>query len=340
MYVLGIESSCDETAVAIYHSESGLLAHVIHSQIATHARYGGVVPELASRDHVRHIVALIDEALAQAHLSKFDLNAIAYTAGPGLIGALLVGASFAKSFAYGLQIPAIAVHHLEAHLLAAILDNPEIHFPFLALLVSGGHTQLIHARALGDYVLLGETLDDAVGEAFDKTAKCMGLPYPGGPHIAHLADSDAVSLPIFPDFPRPMLDRPGLMFSFSGLKTHALRVWQSSAQDLSAKIAISRAFQAAIVDIFRTKCARALNETGLNQLVIAGGVGANRALRSALVEMGARQNVQVSFPRSEFCTDNGAMVAYAGFLHLNEGQQDPSLAIQAKARWPLMSAIS
>lgn len=340
MYVLGIESSCDETAIAIYHQAQGLLAHVIHSQIATHARYGGVVPELASRDHIQHVVALVDEALRQAELSKHDLNAVAYTAGPGLIGALLVGASFAKSFAYGLQIPAIAVHHLEAHLLAAMLDNPDIHFPFLALLVSGGHTQLIHARALGDYVLLGDTLDDAVGEAFDKTAKCMGLPYPGGPHIARLADLKVTSMDALPPFPRPMLDKPGLMFSFSGLKTHALRAWQSSRQDDAARADISRAFQEAIVDIFRAKCARALEETGLNQLVIAGGVGANRALRSALMDMSKQYNAKVSFPRSEFCTDNGAMVAYAGFLHLNAGEKDASLAIQAKARWPLMSPTS
>ncbi len=337
MYVLGIESSCDEAAVAIYHEQSGLLAHTIHSQIATHQCYGGVVPELASRDHVTHMVRLVDEVLHQAHLKKEALTAVAYTAGPGLIGALLVGASFAKSFAYALGIPAIAVHHLEAHLLAAMLDNSAIQFPFLTLLVSGGHTQLIHARSLGAYVLLGETLDDAVGEAFDKTAKCMGLPYPGGPQIASLADAWTDNMMAFPPFPRPMLNKPGLMFSFSGLKTHALYAWQDSQQDDAAKIAISRGFQDAIVDVFRVKCARALQETGLTQLVVAGGVGANRALRAALITLGASLKVSVDFPRPEFCTDNGAMVAYTGFLHLQAAQQDTSLSIVAKARWPFTS---
>jgi N6-L-threonylcarbamoyladenine synthase len=314
MIVLGIESSCDETAVAIYDEHQGLVAHCLHSQIQTHQRYGGVVPELASRDHVYHMLPLVEEALDKAGVVKHALDAVAYTAGPGLIGALLVGASFAKSFAYALSVPAIAVHHLEGHLLAAMLDDATIQFPFLTLLVSGGHTQFIHARALGDYILLGETLDDAVGEAFDKTAKCMGLPYPGGPRIASLADAWSSDMDAIPAFPRPMLDRPNLMLSFSGLKTHE-----------------------AVVDVFRSKCKRALQETGLARLVVAGGVGANRALREALLELGKNLKVNVSFPRSEFCTDNGAMIAYTGFLHLKAGRRDDDLSIVAKARWPFTS---
>lgn len=338
MYVLGIESSCDETAVAVYHEHKGLLAHQIHSQIQTHQRYGGVVPELASRNHIHHLIPLVENALCEAKLEKHALSAVAYTAGPGLIGALLVGASFAKSFAYALGVPAIAVHHLEAHLLAAMLDDPTIRFPFLTLLVSGGHTQLIHARGLGDYVLLGETLDDAVGEAFDKTAKCMGLPYPGGPEIAALAEAWGPAIGELPSFPRPMLDRPGLMLSFSGLKTHALYAWQASAQDDASKKTIARAFQDAVVDVFRVKCVRALQETQLTRLVVAGGVGANRALRSALLSLGESLHVDVSFPRPAFCTDNGAMIAYTGFLHLKAGHHDDSLAINAKARWPFTSS--
>lgn len=340
MYVLGIESSCDETAVAIYHEQRGLIAHQVHSQIKTHQPYGGVVPELASRNHIHYLIPLVERALVEAQIKKESLHAVAYTAGPGLIGALLVGASFAKSFAYGLGIPAIAVHHLEAHLLAAMLDNPEMSFPFLTLLVSGGHTQFIQARGLGDYVLLGETLDDAVGEAFDKTAKCMGLAYPGGPEIAALADAWTPEIGALAPFPRPMLDKPGLMFSFSGLKTHALYAWQASAQDQLSRIRIAQAFQEAVVDVFRVKCTRALQETGLKRLVVAGGVGANRALRSALLALGSSLNVEICFPRPSFCTDNGAMVAYTGFLHLKMGHQDTSLAIAAKARWPLEALTS
>ena len=334
MRVLGIESSCDDTGVAVYSARDGLLAHVLHSQVTTHRQFGGVVPELASRDHVTWLVPLVDEALALAHLDKQHLDAIAYTAGPGLVGALLVGASFAKSLAYALQIPAVAVHHLEAHVLAAQLDAPQLQFPFTALLVSGGHTQLIDARGLGDYRLLGETLDDAVGEAFDKTAKCMGLAYPGGPLLAALADR-AFSGVDLPRFPRPMLDRPGLDFSFSGLKTHALGVWQKSLQRDVDRVAIARAFQDAVVATLQVKCQRALDETGSRQLVVAGGVGANRALREALtVQMQARQG-QVYFPRLEYCTDNGAMVAYAGCLHLLRGTHDLTQAIHVRARWPL-----
>ena len=333
MYVLGIESSCDETGVAIYHQREGLLAHALHSQIARHRQHGGVVPELASRDHVTHIISLVEAVLAQANLTKQQLNAVAYTAGPGLVGALLVGASFAKSLAFALNIPALAVHHLEAHILAAQLDTSQLEFPFVALLASGGHTQLIDARALGDYSLLGETLDDAVGEAFDKTAKCMGLPYPGGPVLAALADEAKSSF--LPPFPRPMLNRPGCMFSFSGLKTHALNAWQKSNQDQPARIAIARAFQDAVVETLVVKCQRALQATGYRQLVVAGGVGANRALREALEKMVQTMNHQVYFPKLEYCTDNGAMIAYAGCLYLSQGMADLTTEIQVKPRWPL-----
>lgn len=339
MYVLGIESSCDETGVAIYHAQLGLLAHALYSQVPLHRQYGGVVPELASRDHVTHLIPLVEEVLHSAGLKKNQLNAIAYTAGPGLVGALLVGASFAKSLAFALNIPALAVHHLEAHILAAQLDAPTLTFPFVALLVSGGHTQLIDVRALGDYQLLGDTLDDAVGEAFDKTAKCMGLPYPGGPRIAELADS-SIDVPALPAFPRPMVDRPGLMFSFSGLKTHALNAWQKSTQMDTDQIAIARAFQHAVIQTLSIKCQRAIEQTGYSQLVVAGGVGANRALREALTTLMATFKCKVYFPRQEYCTDNGAMIAYAGCLHLQQGAQDESHSIGVKARWPLSSVAA
>ena len=338
MRVLGIESSCDETGVAIYDAKEGLLAHALYSQIATHRSFGGVVPELASRDHVKYIVSLVDEALAQAKLDKSELDAIAYTAGPGLIGALLTGACFAKSLAYSLNIKAIAVHHLEAHLLAAKLDSPALQFPFTVLLVSGGHTQLIQAEALGQYKLLGDTLDDAVGEAFDKTAKLMGLPYPGGAELARLADvcpsEAALTLPAFP---RPMTDRPGLDFSFSGLKTHALTAWHNSQKNDAARKAIASAFQEAVVDTLIIKCKRALKQTASQTLVVAGGVGANQALRLAMRELMIDLQGKVYFPCIEYCTDNGAMVAYAGCLHLLEKEQDTSLAINVKARWPLVT---
>lgn len=334
MYVLGIESSCDETGVAIYHAQAGLLAHALYSQVALHRQYGGVVPELASRDHVTHLIPLVEEVLHTAGIKKTDLDAIAYTAGPGLVGALLVGASFAKSLAFALNIPSYAVHHLEAHILAAQLDAPTLQFPFVALLVSGGHTQLIDVRALGDYQLLGDTLDDAVGEAFDKTAKCMGLPYPGGPLIAQLADC-SINVPSLPPFPRPMVDRPGLMFSFSGLKTHALNAWQKSKQEEADRIAIARAFQHAVIQTLSIKCQRAMEQTGHQQLVVAGGVGANQALREALTTLMTQSACKVYFPRQEYCTDNGAMIAYAGCLHLLQGEKDDSHSIGVKARWPL-----
>lgn len=338
MRVLGIESSCDETGVAIYCSEQGLLADALFSQIKMHREFGGVVPELASRDHVKHLVPLLDEALTQAKLNKTQLDAVAYTAGPGLSGALLTGACFAKSLAFSLNIPALALHHLEAHLLAAKLDSPALEFPFVALLVSGGHTQLIEARALGDYQLLGDTLDDAVGEAFDKTAKLMGVPYPGGAELARLADQ-GVSDYVLPRFPRPMTDRPGLDFSFSGLKTHALTAWNNSLGNDSARIAIARAFQEAVTDTLIIKCRRAFTQVDSRRLVVAGGVGANSALRAALVTLMSELHGEVYFPRPQYCTDNGAMVAYAGCLHLLQGARDNSLAIDIKPRWPLSNPI-
>lgn len=332
MLVLGIESSCDETGIAIYDSEAGLLAHALHSQIDTHRVHGGVVPELASRDHVNYLIPLMNEVLQQAGLDKKALHGIAYTAGPGLIGALLVGSCFAKSLAYALNIPALAVHHLEAHLLAAKMETPSLEFPFIALLVSGGHCQLIEVRALGEYRLLGDTLDDAVGEAFDKTAKLMGIPYPGGPVLAALADQ-CESTPY--RFPRPMTDRPGLDFSFSGLKTHSLTTWNQSAKDEQACSEIAKAFQLAVIDTLIIKCKRAVQESGCTRLVVAGGVGANKALRVALGEWMAGIDGALYFPALEYCTDNGAMVAYAGCLRMLHGEQDLNLGVEVKARWPL-----
>lgn len=333
MRVLGIESSCDETGVAIYDSEAGLLAHALHSQIATHRVHGGVVPELASRDHVNYIVPLIDEVLAISQLNKQEIDAIAYTAGPGLIGALLVGASFAKSFAYGLGIPALGIHHLEAHILAAQMETPSLDFPFIALLVSGGHCQLIEVKALGEYQLLGDTLDDAVGEAFDKTAKLMGIPYPGGAVLAGLADQcDATPY----RFPRPMTDRPGLDFSFSGLKTHALTTWNKSGKEEKDRLEIAKAFQQAVVETLIIKCKRAIEQTNCTRLVVAGGVGANKALRSGLIDYVKKINGEVFFPALEYCTDNGAMVAYAGCLRLLAGERDENQSVLVKARWSLL----
>lgn len=338
LYVLGIESSCDETGVAVCCAEKGLLAHVLHSQVETHRAYGGVVPELASRNHILHIADLVDEALRKAGLTKQSIGAIAYTAGPGLIGALLVGASFAKSLGFALNIPTLAVHHLEAHLLAAKLDDASLEFPFTALLVSGGHTQLLAAHKLGHYTLIGETLDDACGEAFDKTAKLMGLSYPGGPVLAKLADeaNNHPNLPEIAPFPRPMLDRPNCEMSFSGLKTHAMTVWNKSTQTEADRMAIAKAFQESVVDTLCEKTARALKETGHKSLVIAGGVGANLALRSAL-KARFEPDVKLYFPSLEYCTDNGAMVAYAGSQHLLQGKHDKNHAITVHARWPLVA---
>lgn len=334
--VLGIETSCDETGVALYDSDQGLLAHVLHSQIKLHQQYGGVVPELASRDHVNYLVTLVESCLHEAGIGKNNIDVIAYTAGPGLVGALLVGACFAKSFASALNKPAIAVHHLEAHILAAQLDNPNLQYPFVVLLVSGGHTQLIEARGLGDYVLLGDTLDDAVGEAFDKTAKLLGIPYPGGAVLAQYADNcspDIISKQSA--FPRPMLDRAGLDFSFSGLKTHAVQAWMHSSQDENAVQGIAYAFQDAVIDVLVKKCQRALMQTETNQLVVAGGVGANKNLRNTLRQTLSTMSTTVYFPRPEFCTDNGAMVAYAGYLHFSQNIQDKTLQINVQPRWAL-----
>jgi N6-L-threonylcarbamoyladenine synthase len=334
MRVLGIETSCDETGIAIYSAKEGLLAHALYSQILLHRRFGGVVPELASRDHIKHLVPLVDEVLIKAKLDKTAIDAVAYTAGPGLVGALLTGACFGKSLAFALNIPAIAVHHLEAHILAAQLDAPHLDFPFLVLLVSGGHTQLLEARGLGDYCILGDTLDDAVGEAFDKTAKLMGLSYPGGAALAKIAD-EIKQEQTLPAFPRPMTDRPGLDFSFSGLKTHALTVWNHNSQDEAARAAIAKAFQDAVVETLVIKCQRALTQTQHKRLVVAGGVSANQALRTALTTLVTKSAGEVYFPRLEYCTDNGAMIAYAGCMHLLKQEQDTNWAIEAKARWPL-----
>jgi len=330
MRVIGIETSCDETGVAIYDSEHGLIAHRLHSQQHLHAKYGGVVPELASRDHIRRLSPLVKEVLNEAGISMAGIDGVAYTAGPGLIGALLVGASFGRSLAMACSIPAIALHHMEAHLLAAMLEDITPRFPFIALLVSGGHTMLVLVEHVGSYTILGETLDDAVGEAFDKTAKLLGLGYPGGPLLAKLAENGD---PQRFEFPRPMTDRPGLDFSFSGLKTFTMNTLYSSDNGgIPADIAC--AFQKAVVDTLVIKCRRALRHTGLNQLVVAGGVGANSLLRESLGYMTDQEQADVFYPRTEFCTDNGAMIAYAGCLRLQAGQHEP-LIISARARWSM-----
>jgi len=320
MIVLGIESSCDETGLAVYDTDRGLLAHVLHSQIALHGEYGGVVPELASRDHVRYLLPLAEQVLKQANVNKSKLDGIAYTAGPGLMGALMVGACTGRAMAMALGIPAVAVHHMEGHLLAPMLEENAPQFPFVALLVSGGHTLLAQVKGIGQYELLGESLDDAAGEAFDKTAKMLGLGYPGGPILAKLAekgDSSAYK------FPRPMCDRPGLDFSFSGLKTFR----QTQAN-------ICKAFEDAVVDTLMIKCRRAVQQVGAKTLVIAGGVGANLSLRKSLKKMIEKEGGELFYPRIEFCTDNGAMIAYVGALRLVAGETE-ALAINVRARWPM-----
>lgn len=333
MKILGIETSCDETGIAIYDAEQGLVAHTLHSQIALHAEYGGVVPELASRDHVRRTLPLITQTLSQAGIGKQEIDGIAYTAGPGLIGALLVGAAIGRSLAWAWGIPAIGVHHMEAHLLAPMLEDPAPEPPFIALLVSGGHTQLVRVDGVGRYQILGESLDDAAGEAFDKTAKLLGLDYPGGPALAKLAEQGD---PSRFQFPRPMTNRPGLDFSFSGLKTFAVNTLSEHSDEPNVKANIACAFQQAVVDTFIIKCRRAITETGLTQLVIAGGVSANTVLRSKLATLMKQHNGSVCFPRPEFCTDNGAMVAYAGYRRLAVGQHEP-LSFNGTPRWPLDS---
>ncbi|WP_181296491.1 tRNA (adenosine(37)-N6)-threonylcarbamoyltransferase complex transferase subunit TsaD [Pseudomonas sp. Q2-TVG4-2] len=335
MLVLGLETSCDETGVALYDSEHGLLADALFSQIDLHRVYGGVVPELASRDHVKRMLPLIRQVLAEAGRESSQIDAIAYTAGPGLVGALLVGASCAQAMAFAWGVPAVGVHHMEGHLLAPMLEEQPPAFPFVALLVSGGHTQLVRVDGIGRYELLGESVDDAAGEAFDKTAKLMGLRYPGGPEIALLAERGTPGRFLFP---RPMTDRPGLDFSFSGLKTSTLTTWQQcrSAGDdgEQTRCDIALAFQQAVVETLTIKCWRALKQTGLNNLVIAGGVSANSALRENLETMLGELKGQVFYARPRFCTDNGAMIAYAGCQRLLAGQQDgPEISVQA--RWPM-----
>jgi len=331
MRVLGIETSCDETGVAVYAGDGGLLAHALYSQVDMHRMHGGVVPELASRDHVRRVLPLVGEVLEQVSLGVADLDGIAYTAGPGLIGALLVGAGVAQGLACGLGLPAVGVHHMEAHLLAPLLEPDPPTFPFLALLVSGGHSLLVDVAGLGRYEVLGESLDDAAGEAFDKTAKLLGLGYPGGPAIERLArDGRADRF----RFPRPMTDRPGLDFSFSGLKTYTATTARAHAGDPSAPADIARAFSDAVVDTFVIKCRRALRQCGRRTLVVAGGVSANRMLRDALDALGAELGVAVRYPALQFCTDNGAMIAYAGYLRLAAGER-ASEAFTVRPRWPL-----
>ena len=316
---------------AVFHSERGLLIHHLHSQIKTHAEYGGVVPELASRDHVQKLTPLIRRTLSDAGIANREISGVAYTAGPGLIGALLVGAAIGRSLAWTLGVPAIGVHHMEGHLLAPLLESEAPGFPFVALLVSGGHTQLVRVEGIGRYSILGESLDDAAGEAFDKTAKMLGLGYPGGPEIARLADAGVSERFIFP---RPMVDRPGLDFSFSGLKTHTLTTLAGTRANFQDKADIARAFQEAVADTLVIKSRRALAETGLERLVVAGGVSANRVMREKLRRMGRERGYRVYFPRLEFCGDNAAMIAYAGCCRLLAGHSEPR-EIGARSRWPL-----
>jgi len=330
MRVLGIETSCDETGVAVYDSEQGLLAHAIYTQ-AVHADYGGVVPELASRDHIKKCIPMVDRLLADASLDKTGIDGIAYTAGPGLIGALLVGATIGRSLAWGWQIPAIAIHHMEGHLLAPMLEENSPDFPFTALLVSGGHSMLVDVKGVGDYRILGESIDDAAGEAFDKTAKLLGLGYPGGPAVAELAMKGN---PQRFHFPRPMTNRPGLDFSFSGLKTFTMNTLHNEPDDEQTRADIACAFEDAVVDTLAIKCRRALEETGHNRLIIAGGVGANRKLRQRLSQLADKLHKQVYYPQLEFCTDNGAMIALAGCIRLQASQAN-DLRIDAFSRWSL-----
>lgn len=336
MRVLGIETSCDETGVAVYDSEQGLLAHRLYSQVELHADYGGVVPELASRDHVRKLIPLIKEVLAAANSQAQDINGIAYTSGPGLAGALMVGALTGRSLAYAWNVPAIGVHHMEGHLLAPLLEENKPEFPFIALLVSGGHTQLLRVDGIGRYELLGESVDDAAGEAFDKVAKMLNLDYPGGPNVAKLAlqgNREAFN------FPRPMLDRPGLDFSFSGLKTSVLTAYKQTADYPDKLVDIAASFEAAIVDSLVRKCERALKQTGLKRLVMAGGVSANVRLRAQLQDLAQRKRWQVFYPSPVFCTDNGAMIAYAGCQRLMAGQQE-GLGVTIRPRWPMVDLVA
>ncbi|MGL6021268.1 MAG: tRNA (adenosine(37)-N6)-threonylcarbamoyltransferase complex transferase subunit TsaD [Gibbsiella quercinecans] len=332
MRVLGIETSCDETGIAVYDDQAGLLANQLYSQVKLHADYGGVVPELASRDHVRKTVPLIQAALKEANLSAADIDGVAYTAGPGLVGALLVGATVGRALAFAWNVPAVPVHHMEGHLLAPMLEDSPPAFPFVALLVSGGHTQLISVTGIGQYTLLGESIDDAAGEAFDKTAKLLGLDYPGGPMLSKMAQQGNAGRFVFP---RPMTDRPGLDFSFSGLKTFAANTIRGNGSDAQTRADIARAFEDAVVDTLAIKCKRALDQTGFTRLVMAGGVSANRTLRGKLAEMMQKRGGEVFYARPEFCTDNGAMIAYAGLVRLKSGGISPTLGVSVRPRWPL-----
>ena len=332
MLILGIETSCDETGTALFHGERGLLANQLYSQVESHAVYGGVVPELASRDHIRKTAPLIKQTLALAGVDLGDIDGIAYTAGPGLVGALMVGSAIAQSLAFALRKPALGIHHMEGHLLSPMLGSERFAPPFLALLVSGGHTLLVDVRAIGDYRIVGESLDDAAGEAFDKVAKMLGLGYPGGPAIERLALKGS---PGRFRFPRPMTDRPGLDFSFSGLKTYTMNTIKDTADDPQLAADVARAFVDAVVDTFTIKCRRALRETGHQRLVVSGGVSANRQLRDGLSQMAREMAVELAFPPMEFCTDNGAMIAYAGYRRLRAGARDP-FGFTVRPRWSLV----
>jgi len=333
MRVLAIESSCDESAVAVLDAGRGLLSHELFSQVDLHRLYGGVVPELAARDHIRRLLPLVRTALERADTRPDEIAGVAYTAGPGLIGALLTGAALARSLAYAWQVPAVGVHHLEGHLLAPLLEPEAPPFPHVALLVSGGHTMLIDVQAVGHYVVLGESRDDAAGEAFDKTAKLLGLPYPGGPELARLAERGRHGVFVFP---RPMLDRPGLEFSFSGLKTAVMHAIKGRDLTPALKADVAHGVEDAIVATLAGKALRALDMTGLDALVVSGGVSANARLRAVLDEVAAARGARVFYPRLEFCTDNAAMIAVAGLARLRAGQHEPP-AIRARARWPLES---
>ncbi|EGR2796401.1 tRNA (adenosine(37)-N6)-threonylcarbamoyltransferase complex transferase subunit TsaD [Vibrio navarrensis] len=331
MRIIGIETSCDETGIAIYDDEKGLLAHQLYSQIKLHADYGGVVPELASRDHVKKTIPLIKEALKEANLSAKEIDGVAYTAGPGLVGALLVGATIGRSLAYAWGVPAVPVHHMEGHLLAPMLEENPPPFPFVAVLVSGGHSMMVEVKGIGEYKILGESIDDAAGEAFDKTAKLMGLDYPGGPLLSKLAEKGT---PGRFKFPRPMTDRPGLDMSFSGLKTFTANTIAANGDDEQTRADIALAFEEAVCETLAIKCKRALEQTGMKRIVIAGGVSANKRLRAELAKLAKKVGGEVYYPRTEFCTDNGAMIAYAGMQRLKNNEVS-DLAVEARPRWPI-----
>ncbi|EOB3603111.1 TPA: tRNA (adenosine(37)-N6)-threonylcarbamoyltransferase complex transferase subunit TsaD [Vibrio vulnificus] len=331
MRILGIETSCDETGIAIYDDEKGLLAHKLYSQIKLHADYGGVVPELASRDHVKKTIPLIKEALKEANLTAKDIDGVAYTAGPGLVGALLVGATIGRSLAYAWGVPAVPVHHMEGHLLAPMLEDNPPPFPFVAVLVSGGHSMMVEVKGIGEYKILGESIDDAAGEAFDKTAKLMGLDYPGGPLLSKLAEKGT---PGRFKFPRPMTNVPGLDMSFSGLKTFTANTIAANGDDEQTHADIAYAFEEAVCATLAIKCKRALEQTGMKRIVIAGGVSANRRLRAELEKLAHKVGGDVYYPRTEFCTDNGAMIAYAGMQRLKNNEVS-DLAVEARPRWPI-----